>query len=104
MSFDRSFSLGIKPTIRSTGCPSLNRISVGMLITPYWNAESLFVIYVQLGYLELPFVLFGDFFQYRCDHLAWSAPHRPEIHHRGQLGVQHDLFKGLVSNFESVWP
>jgi hypothetical protein len=30
----RSLALGMKPTMRSIGCPSLNMIRVGMLITP----------------------------------------------------------------------
>ena len=34
VSFARSFSFGWLPMIRSTACPSLNKISVGMLITP----------------------------------------------------------------------
>ena len=83
-----SASRRMNPTSVSTGSPSLNRIKVGMprilnsLIMPRVLVD------VDLGDLQLAFLLVGDLLQVRSDHLAGLAPVGPEIDQNRGLGLE----------------
>ena len=79
-------ALALAPTItRSAGSPSLNRISVGMLITSNRRVTSRLSSMLSLAISILPACSVGDLLQHRGDHLARAAPLRPEVHQHGDV-------------------
>ena len=77
--------LGLAPISRAAGSPSLNRISVGMLITSKRRVTSRLSSMLSFADPDLALLLLGDLLEDRSDHLARAAPFGPEVHQDGDI-------------------
>ena len=58
---------------------------------------------IELRDADLVFVLLGDLIENRRNHLAGSAPFRPEIQQYGLIGLQHVFIKRGITGVDNTW-